>query len=72
MPSCPHCGSPSRLNPCWYGVKYPDYDPGGGDPPCIGDQYDEDHAKSSRKGWRLWWFFFAAAVLALAALWVFR
>ena len=42
--ACRHCGSPARFNPCWYSIKYPGSERGGGDPPCIGDMYDEDQA----------------------------
>jgi len=43
MVVCRHCKSPNRWNPCWYGVTVAKgADPGGADPPCIGDMYDDD------------------------------
>lgn len=47
--ACRHCGSPARNNPCWHSIKTPGYRPGGGDPPCFFDIYDEEQAALRRK-----------------------
>lgn len=66
--ACPHCGSPSRNNPCWYAVKHPHLDPGGGDPPCFDDMDREDweqrHA-SNRRRWLVAALMTAGAFAAL-------
>jgi hypothetical protein len=63
MPSCPHCGSPSSL-------KYPEHTGRGGDPPCVGDEYDETQRalRMERRSAVLWFGFglIGAVLVAIA------
>lgn len=76
MPVCRHCGSPARLRPCWweYALKRQGitYDPGGGDPPCEGDEYDENMRSLARRR-RVWPLIIIVAGIAFIVIaWNFR
>lgn len=71
MPHCPHCGSPSLMNPCWYGLKHPGYTAGGADPPCAFDLYDigqRELQRQERRGWGIA-LLLILAIIAVAIWW---
>lgn len=49
MAPCRHCKSPSRFNPCWYGITVDKWAAGRGyDPPCLCDDYAEEVERRER------------------------
>lgn len=61
MPPCRHCGSPSRFNPCWWGItKGHVYPEEGLEYPCYRDfEIERDRARD-RRMWGFWITMFAA------------
>lgn len=72
--ACPHCGSPARMNPCWWSIKHPEWAARGGDPPCEEDAYADNAMARERRfstGVLITVFGGAGVAVALLLLWHF-
>jgi hypothetical protein len=66
--ACPHCKSPKRHDPCWWGIRHVDYNPDAYDPPCFEDSWNEEARARELAEMRGVWSVIIAFVAVLGIL----